>query len=152
MKTTSVPFGPRTSFRAKVLPFTPLSAKSGAFQPNSQTGGCASAMDASVLECSDANPATYGERPQPLRNHCRSRMAAIMMLLLVRILMFAAGFLLWAITSIFPMLDRIREGWDGLGYWQIGVPIVLVMQLGAALVSSERPSLSPLWVLAGHAL
>jgi len=79
-------------------------------------------------------------------------MAAIMMLLLVRILMFAAGFLLWAITSIFPMLDRIREGWDGLGYWQIGVPIVLVMQLGAALVSSERPSLSPLWVLAGHAL
>src|ERR1700682_1438122 len=68
--------------------------------------------------------------------------AAIMMLLLVRILMFAAGFLLWAITSIFPMLDRIREGWDGLGYWQIGVPIVLVMQLGAALVSSERASLS----------
>ena len=75
-----------------------------------------------------------------------------MMLLLVRILMFAAGFLLWAITSIFPILDRIREGWDGLGYWQIGVPIVLVMQLGAALVSRERPSLSPLWVLAGHAL
>ena len=74
-----------------------------------------------------------------------------MMLLLVRILMFAAGFLLWAITSIFPMLDRIREGWDGLGYWQIGVPIVLVMQLGAALVSSERPSWAPLWVLLGHA-
>src|SRR5258707_15662461 len=75
-----------------------------------------------------------------------------MMLLLVRILMFAAGFLLWAITSFFPMLDRIREGWDGLGYWQIGVPIGLVMQFGAAPVSREPPSLSPLWVLAGHAL
>src|SRR5258705_10562556 len=75
-----------------------------------------------------------------------------MMLLLVRILMFAAGFLLWAITSIFPMLDRIREGWDGLGFWQIGAPIVLVMQFGAALVSRERPSLSPLWVLGGQTL
>jgi len=73
-------------------------------------------------------------------------------LAIARVVLFVAGFLLWAVTSTYPMADRIREGWDDSAYWQIGVPLVLATQLAAAIFSAERPSLAPLWVLSGHAL
>ena len=73
-----------------------------------------------------------------------------MRLLFARAVLFAAGFLLWALPSTLPMLDRIREGWDEAPYWQIGVPLVLVIALVASAASDERAWRSPLWVLFGH--
>src|SRR5262252_10932928 len=49
MKTTSVPFGPRTSSRVQTLPSTPLSSKSRAFQPKLQMLVAVSAIAASPL-------------------------------------------------------------------------------------------------------
>jgi hypothetical protein len=73
-------------------------------------------------------------------------------LAIARAVLFVAGFLLWAVASTFPMLDHVREGWDGSAYWQIGVPLVLTTQLAAAIFSGEQPAWAPLWVLSGHAL
>jgi hypothetical protein len=70
-----------------------------------------------------------------------------MRLLFARAVLFAAGFLLWALSSTLPMFDRIREGWDGAAYWQIGAPSVLVIVLA---VSGERAWRTPLWILFGH--
>jgi len=73
-----------------------------------------------------------------------------MRLLFARAVLFAAGFLLWALSSTLPMLDRIREGWDDAPYWQIGVPLVLVISLAVSAASGERAWRTPLWVLLGH--
>jgi hypothetical protein len=74
-----------------------------------------------------------------------------MILAIARVVLFVAGFLLWAVTSTYPMMDPVREGWDGSAYWQIGVPLVLATQLAATIFSGERPAWAPLWVLSGHA-
>ena len=73
-----------------------------------------------------------------------------MNLLAARIVLFAAGFALWALTSALPLTEAVREGWDRPVYWQIGLPLVLVAQIGIAIVSKEKITLAPLWVLLGH--
>src|SRR6266702_2983853 len=58
MKATSVPFFPRTSASDQVLPSTPLSEKSRAFQPKSQMPVLVSAI--AVLHLSvDAGPSHF---------------------------------------------------------------------------------------------
>src|SRR5688572_15945101 len=69
-----------------------------------------------------------------------------------RIVLFAAGFALWALTSALPLTEATREGWDRPVYWQIGLPIVFAVQILVALLSRERTTLAPLWVLLGHAV
>jgi hypothetical protein len=73
-----------------------------------------------------------------------------MKLVLARSVLFAAGFALWALTSALPMVAAVREGWDRPAYWQIGLPLVLAVQLLVALRSPERILIAPLWVLFGH--
>ena len=69
-----------------------------------------------------------------------------------RTVLFVAGFALWALTSALPMTEAIREGWDRPAYWQIGLPLVFAVQVIVAVLSSERVTLAPLWVLLGHAV
>jgi hypothetical protein len=69
-----------------------------------------------------------------------------------RVVLFLAGFALWALTSLLPMAEALREGWDRPAYWQIGLPLVFALQLVVAIVSQERITLAPLWVLFGHAV
>ena len=75
-----------------------------------------------------------------------------MNLTLARTVLFAAGFMLWALTSVTPLAvsEGIREGWDRPIYWQIGLPLVLAVQLLMAVRSSERVAIAPLWVMFGH--
>ena len=73
-----------------------------------------------------------------------------MNLLAARILLFAAGFALWALTSALPLTEAVREGWDRPVYWQIGLPGVFAIQIAVAIVSKEKVALAPLWVLLGH--
>lgn len=72
---------------------------------------------------------------------------------LVRAGLFLSGFVLWAAFSIVPAADGhlvIREGWDRAPYWQIGVPLLLVVQAVLTTISNERLWRLPLWTLAGH--
>jgi hypothetical protein len=75
-----------------------------------------------------------------------------MKLIIVRSLLFTAGFLLWGISAIIPHSDRIREGWDNPAYWHTGMPLMLVLQLLVASVSDEPAWRAPLWILFGHTL
>jgi hypothetical protein len=75
-----------------------------------------------------------------------------MTLAAARAVLFAAGFSLWALTSALPLTETIREGWDRPAYWQIGLPLVFAVQIVVAMVSRERTTLAPLWVLLGHAV
>ena len=75
-----------------------------------------------------------------------------MNLIAARLVLFLAGFALWALTSVLPMTEALREGWDRLAYWQIGLPLVFALQAVVAIVSQERITLAPLWVLLGHAI
>src|ERR1700704_2251117 len=75
-----------------------------------------------------------------------------MILAIAPVVFFVAGFLLWAVTSTYPMMDPVREGWDGSAYWQIGVPLVLTTQLAAGVFFGERPAWGSPLVLSGHAL
>jgi hypothetical protein len=79
---------------------------------------------------------------------------ADMSVLIARTALLLAGFALWALTSSFPTLDgvrTVREGWDNPLYWQIGLPLLSIVQLLVAMRSSEPIVRAPLWVLAGHA-
>ena len=67
-----------------------------------------------------------------------------------RIVLFSAGFALWALTSALPLTEAVAEGWDRPAYWQIGVPLIFAVQAAVAVVSKERTTLAPLWVLLGH--
>jgi hypothetical protein len=67
-----------------------------------------------------------------------------------RVVLFLAGFALWALTSLLPMAEALREGWDRPAYWQIGLPLVFALQVVVAIVSQEKITLAPLWVLLGH--
>ena len=69
-----------------------------------------------------------------------------------RIVLFIAGFGLWALTSALPLTDAVHEGWDRPVYWQIGLPAVFVVQVVVAIVSKEKITLAPLFVLLGHAV
>ena len=73
-----------------------------------------------------------------------------MNLLAARIVLFLTGFALWALTSALPLADAVREGWDRPAYWQIGLPLVFAVQIAVAIVSQEKITLAPLWVLLGH--
>ena len=73
-----------------------------------------------------------------------------MNLLAARIVLFATGFALWALTSALPLTEAVREGWDRPVYWQIGLPLVFAVQIAVAIVSQEKITLAPLWVLLGH--
>ena len=75
-----------------------------------------------------------------------------MSLIAARIALFAAGFALWAATSLLPLTDAVHEGWDREAYWLIGLPLVFAVQVIVALASSERITLAPLFVLLGHAV
>jgi len=67
-----------------------------------------------------------------------------------RTVLFAAGFALWALTSLLPLSGGIREGWDQPVYWQAGLPLVTAVQVLVALVSSESVLRAPLWTILGH--
>ena len=69
-----------------------------------------------------------------------------------RVVLFLAGFALWALTSMLPMTEALREGWDRPAYWQIGLPLVFALQAVVAIVSQERITLAPLSVLLGNAV
>jgi hypothetical protein len=69
-----------------------------------------------------------------------------------RTLLFIAGFALWALTSALPFTGAIREGWDRPVYWQVGLPLVFMVQVVTAVFSRERITIAPLWVLLGHAV
>ena len=74
---------------------------------------------------------------------------------LVRVLLFVAGFAVWAVFSIVPAADghfATREAWDGAPYWQFGVPLLLAAQGMSAAASRENLPRLPLWTLAGHFL
>jgi hypothetical protein len=74
---------------------------------------------------------------------------------LVRAALVLAGFTLWAGFSLIPVAGGaiiIREAWDQAPYWQIGVPLLFVVQMGLAAASRERIARLPLWTLAGHFL
>ena len=73
-----------------------------------------------------------------------------MTLAAARLVLFVAGFALWALTSALPLTEATREGWDRPVYWQIGLPLVFAVQIVVAIVSKERITLAPLWVLLGH--
>ena len=73
-----------------------------------------------------------------------------MSLTAARIVLFVAGFALWALTSALPLTEAIREGWDRTSYWQIGLPVVFAAQVIVAILSTERITLAPLWVMLGH--
>lgn len=75
-----------------------------------------------------------------------------MNLVAARIVLFAAGFALWALTSTLPLTEAVREGWDRTSYWQIGLPVVFAVQVIVAIVSREKITRAPLWVLLGHAV
>jgi hypothetical protein len=75
-----------------------------------------------------------------------------MKLIIARAMLFTAGFLLWGMSALIPHSDRIREGWDNPAYWNIGMPLMLVLQVAAAIVAHERYWRAPLWMLSGHAL
>jgi hypothetical protein len=67
-----------------------------------------------------------------------------------RTVLFAAGFALWALTSLLPFTEGIREGWDQPVYWQAGLPLVTAVQVLVTLVSSESVMRAPLWTILGH--
>ena len=75
-----------------------------------------------------------------------------MKLIIARAMLFTAGFLLWGMSALIPHSDRIREGWDNPAYWNIGMPLMLVLQVAATTVARERLWRAPLWMLSGHAL
>ena len=75
-----------------------------------------------------------------------------MNLVAARALLFVAGFGLWALTSALPINEGVREGWDRPAYWQIGLPLVFAVQIVVAIVSKERITLAPLWVILGHVI
>ena len=75
-----------------------------------------------------------------------------MTLTAARVVLVAAGFALWAWTSALPMSEAIREGWDRPAYWQIGLPLIVIVQIIVAILSNEKMTLAPLWVLLGHAV
>lgn len=72
--------------------------------------------------------------------------------LAARAVLFVTGFALWALTSSLPLTDVVDEGWDRPVYWQIGLPVVFAVQVLVAILSKERITLAPLWVLLGHAV
>jgi hypothetical protein len=67
-----------------------------------------------------------------------------------RTVLFTAGFALWALTSLLPIAEGIREGWDRTVYWQVGLPLVTAVQVLVALFSTESMLRAPLWVILGH--
>jgi len=73
-----------------------------------------------------------------------------MTLTAARLVLFLAGFALWALTSALPMTEAVGEGWDRPAYWQIGLPLVFAVQILVAIFSRERITRAPLWVLLGH--
>jgi hypothetical protein len=70
--------------------------------------------------------------------------------LLTWALLFAAGFALWALTSLLPLTSTLHEGWDRGPYWQIGVPLLFGAQAIAGAFAPEPAWRQPLWVLLGH--
>ena len=73
-------------------------------------------------------------------------------LMVSRAVLCIAGFMLWTLTSVFPLAAPIREGWDRSVYWEVGLPLVLAVQLLVALRSRERVVIQPLWLLLGHVI
>ena len=54
-----------------------------------------------------------------------ARPGSTMNLTAARIMLFVAGFALWALTSALPMTEAVREGWDRPVYWQTRSPACL---------------------------
>jgi hypothetical protein len=90
-------------------------------------------------------------RTQPLRKLSDAGSGAMSLnLMICRAVLTIAGFLLWTSASAFPLAAPIREGWDRPIYWQVGLPLVLAVQLLVALRSRERVVIQPLWLMLGH--
>ena len=68
------------------------------------------------------------------------------------IILFIVGFDLWMLTTALPLTEPMREGWDRPVYWQIGLPLVFAAQVVVAVLSTEKITIAPLFVLLGHAV
>ena len=70
-----------------------------------------------------------------------------------RILLLLSGFGLWAAGSWLAAGPHgIREAWDWPGYWMFGLPLLLLVQVVVTPWLGERPTLQPVWAIAGHAI
>ena len=71
------------------------------------------------------------------------------------LLLALVGFAVWTVFSLWPWLMnshapfRIREAWDTPLFWQVGVPVMLLAQLGGGMLSDGRLSWQPLGMLGG---
>jgi hypothetical protein len=70
------------------------------------------------------------------------------------------GFLGWTVFALLPGFEghaagrpfRIREAWDTVPYFAVGLPIMFVVQAIVAYLDSAHPLRGPLWLIGGHAL
>ena len=72
----------------------------------------------------------------------------------VNIALVASGFAVWSVFSLLPIYTQtgaaahVREAWDTVPFWRIGVPIILLAQAMAAAIGGNNRYL-PLWTLGG---
>jgi hypothetical protein len=65
------------------------------------------------------------------------------------------GFAAWTLFSLWPWLMhtnepfRIREAWDTLLFWRVGVPVMLLAQAAGGALSGGRIWWQPFWMLGG---
>lgn len=66
----------------------------------------------------------------------------------------SAGFGVWALFSLLPVLSGhgIREGWDTMPYWVVGIPLLLVLHALAGVLTDGGAWRLPLWTIGGHIL
>jgi hypothetical protein len=70
------------------------------------------------------------------------------------------GFLGWTVFALLPGFEgsaagrpfRIREAWDTVPYFAVGLPVMFAVQAAAAYFDSAHPLRGPLWLIGGHAL
>ncbi len=63
-----------------------------------------------------------------------------------------AGFGVWALFSLMPVMagGGVREGWDMMPYWIVGVPMLLALHALAGALKEDGAWRLPLWAIGGH--
>lgn len=65
------------------------------------------------------------------------------------------GFAVWTVFSLWPWLThsgepfRIREAWDTGLFWRVGVPVMLLAQVGGGALAGGKIVWQPLWMVGG---
>lgn len=65
------------------------------------------------------------------------------------------GFAVWTLFSLLTALSdqtapfRVVEAWDTMPFLQIGIPLVLLVQVAAGAIGGENIFRQPLWMLGG---